>query len=270
MPAPDRIADILDADHRLLCAAVREAGALALSYFGSDVAHWKKAGDSPVSEADLAVDRLLHDQLLSARPDYGWLSEETADDRRRLACRDVFIIDPIDGTRAFLKGKPHFTVCAALVRDGRPVAAAVYNPALDQFFDAIAGGGSRLNGAPIRVSSRAALPGCRMASHAPMFKHPAWSLPWPDMEVIERNSVAYRLALVASGEVDAALALSGKSDWDIAAAELIVAEAGGTFTRHDGRAFVYNGDSTRHPSVMAANPALHAKLLERVGALNIS
>lgn len=277
MPAPDGPPCAqLARDHAVMRAAVKDAGALALTYFKTDLKKWHKTSNDPVTEADIAIDRLLCDRLMTARPDYGWLSEETEDDRSRIEREHVWIVDPIDGTRAFLKGKPHFTICAALVRHGKSIAGVVFNPATDEFFEAVAGGGARLNGAPIRVSKCGEISGCRMMAYDHTFKHPRWSetslpealsKPWPDMEIIERNSVAYRFALVASGAADAALVLSAKNDWDLAAPDLIVREAGGRFTGHDGGAFVYNKNFTRHRSVLAAGPRLYEALYARVGHL---
>ena len=267
MPVPD-------GDFVLLKEAVRDAGALAMRYFGTDLRKWSKDADnSPVTEADIAVNDLLQARLTSARPEYGWLSEETEDDAIRLSRRLTFIVDPIDGTRTFARGQPHFVVSVALVADGRPVIAALFNPATDEFFDAAIGGGARLNGRSIHVSNRSEIEGCRIAAFAPMFKHPGWSRagipPWPEMDILERNSVAYRIALVACGMADAALALNGKSDWDLAAADLIVTEARGCMTTHDGRPFTYNRESTRHRSLLVAGPALHDAMLARLGAIRL-
>lgn len=258
------------ADHAVLCDAVREGGALALSYFKADPEHWEKKKGDPVSEADIAVNHLLSAKLTRAQPSYGWLSEETEDDARRLSRSRVWVVDPIDGTRAFLKGKPHFTVCGALVEEGRPVAAAVFNPATDEFFEALLGQGARLNGQPISVTDCDEIAGCRMVAFGPMFKHPAWPTPWPEMEIIDRNSVAYRLALVAGGMADAAMALNAKNDWDIAAADLLVHEAGGRLTGHKGELLYYNSEAARHPSLVAAGPVLHGALLERVQGLELA
>lgn len=228
-----------------------------------------KSGDSIVTEVDIAVNDQLHKDLALMRPGYGWLSEETEDDAGRLSRTRVWVVDPIDGTRAFAKGKPHFAVSVALVEDGRPVLAALFNPATDEFFEAVAGGGATLNGNSIRAGTRAEIEGARMAAHGPMFRHPAWPEPWPAMEIIERNSVAYRIALVACNAADAALALNTKNDWDLAAADLILTEAGGRFTSHDGKALVYNRELPRHRSMLAAGPNLYDALLARVGALTL-
>ena len=143
------------ADLVLLEESVREAGKIARSFFGGTYKRWDKGKGNPVTEADLAVDKFLGEHLRAARPGYGWLSEETEDDAARLTAPAVFVVDPIDGTVAFMKNKPHFTICAGVVIDGAPVAGAVYNPITDECFTAHAGGGASLNGSPIVVSARA-------------------------------------------------------------------------------------------------------------------
>lgn len=253
----------------LLNEAVREAGRIALTYYQTKLKTWMKDGDSIVTEADIAVNDQLQKALAHARPAYGWLSEETEDDAGRLSRTRVWVVDPIDGTRAFAKGKPHFTISVALVENGRPVLAALFNPATDEFFEAETGAGALLNGRAIRPGQRREIAGARMAAHGPMFKHPAWPTPWPEMEIIERNSVAYRIALVACDAADAAIALNGKNDWDIAAADLILTESGGRFTSHDGKIFLYNREITRHRSLLAAGPEMYEALFERLGALKL-
>ena len=268
MPAHDASADLA-----LIEQAVRGAGEIAKRYFGGEYKRWDKGKGQPVTEADLAVDKFLHETLIAARPDYGWLSEETEDDAARLVREFVFVVDPIDGTIAFLKGRPHFTICVAIVCDGRPIAGAVFNPILDECFTAIEDGGSHLNGAPIHVSVRTELEGCRMLGDRAMLEHPAWSrapnTPWPAMEIETRNSIAYRMALVANGTFDAMLALSAKHDWDMAAADVILREAGGVVTTHDGAVPRYNGTQPIQPSIVAAGPALHARILERVSHIKL-
>ena len=266
MPAPE-------SDLALLEEAVREAGKIARRFYGGTFKKWNKAAGSPVTEADIAVDRFLTETLRSARPDYGWLSEETEDDPARLSAARVFIVDPIDGTLAFVKNRPHFTICAGVVENGRPIAGVVYNPIAEECFRARAGGGAELNGAPIHASARKDVEGCRMLGDKPMFALPGWSeppnIPWPAMEIETRSSIAYRVALVASGQFDAMLALTAKHDWDLAAADIILTEAGGKLTTHDGRVLRYNGTEAIQPSVVGAGPALHAELLKRVGHLNL-
>ena len=249
MPEPD--------DLRLLEDAVRAGGDIARKFYGGDYKRWSKDGGSPVTEADLAVDKSLSKTLTSARPDYGWLSEESADDPARLSRSHVFVVDPIDGTIAFLKNRPHFTICTAVVVDGRPCYGAIYNPISDELYSAQAGGGARRNGAPIHVSARAALEECAMLGDRTQLT----CAPWPAMHVQNRNSVAYRLMLVADGSADASVALSAKRDWDLAAADVILGEAGGLLTDAQGAKLRYNRASTIQPSLVAANPALHAEII---------
>ena len=252
-------------DHVLLTDAVAEAGAVAMRYFRTKVARWEKKPGDPVSEADYAVNDFLMKRLRDARPGYGWLSEESEDDPGRLEASRVWVVDPIDGTRAFLKGKPEFTISAALVADGRPIAAAVFNPATGELFDALSGAGARLAGEAIWVRDHADSAGLRLLASRRTFEAHRWVRSLPGARFYALGSIAYRLALVASGKFDAALSLSAKSDWDIAAAHLLVTEAGGRITAADGTSFVYNRADVRHPSAIAAGPALHARLLEVIG-----
>jgi myo-inositol-1(or 4)-monophosphatase len=255
-------------DLALIEASVREAGSIARSYFGGSYKKWDKGKGDPVTEADLAIDKFLREAFAAARPEYGWLSEESEDDPRRLTTGFTFIVDPIDGTVAFLKQRPHFTVSVALVRDGLPVVGVVFNPMTEECFTAIAGEGAAMNGARIHASDAHEVAHCRMLGDRTMFARQEWNTPpltpWPPMEIETRGSIAYRLALVAEGRFDAALALTGKRDWDLAAGDLIVREAGGIVSTHKGEPMRYNGRQTVQPSVVAAAPRLHPLLIDRV------
>ena len=244
-------------DLRLLEDTVRQAGNIARNFYGGDYKRWSKEGGSPVTEADLAVNAFLREHLTAARPDYGWLSEESADDPARLAKATVFIIDPIDGTVAFLKNRPHFTICAAIVTQGRPGCGVVYNPISEELYSARKGGGAHRNGLPIHVAKRAVLEGCAMLGDRTCFAQP----PWPPLHVQNRNSVAYRLVLVADGSADASVSLTAKRDWDLAAADIILQEAGGILSDTRGETLVYNGAVTKQASLVAANPVLHAEIV---------
>ena len=256
-------------DLDLILEAAREAGALAVSAREKGLKVWSKDGGSPVTDADLAVDALLKDRLMAARPSYGWLSEETADDPARLATTRQFVVDPIDGTAAYLKGKPWFSVSIAVVENGRPIAGVVLAPALDETYAATTGAGATLNGAPIKPSAATGLDGAAMLGDAKMFAYPGWPTPWPSMRVESRNSIAYRLCLVASGDFDAAIALSSKNEWDLAAGDLICAEAGAVLVDHRGRGFTYNRPNPLLPSVVCANKALAPLILSRVGHIDL-
>lgn len=268
MPAPDTAADLA-----LLQSIVREAGGIARAFFGGSYKQWDKGKGNPVTEADIAVNRFLLESLRAARPDYGWLSEETDDNPERLTAETIFVVDPIDGTIAFMKGRPHFTISVAVVCNGRSVAGVVFNPILDEMFAARVGAGASLNDEPIHVSGQTDIENCRMVADAGMFRHPAWNnppnRPWPQMHIENRNSIAYRLALVAAGQWDAMMALSSKRDWDVAAGDLILTEAGGIVTTHEGAPLRYNRPETVLPSIVGANPVLHARLLERVGHIRL-
>ena len=257
-----------EADLDLIREAALEAGRLALDARANGLKIWSKPGGSPVTDADIAVDTLLKLRLLTARPGYGWLSEETADDLARLNSPRLFVVDPIDGTAAYLKNKPWFTVCIAVVRDGRPCAGVVYAPELDEMYEATLGGGARLNGQPIRPSDRTQLADAAMLGDARMFADPRWPQPWPPMRIESRNSVAYRAVLVAAGTFDATLALSCKNDWDLAAADLICREAGACIGDHRGRPFVYNRPAPMQRSLLCAAPGLCELILARVGHID--
>lgn len=246
-------------------AIVREAGALALKFFREGAEVWDKGGNlGPVTEADLAVDAFLKDRLSALLPEAAWLSEETEDDPARLGASLVWIVDPIDGTRAFVKHKPYFAVSAALIENGAPVLGAVFAPALDELFEARKGAGAKLNGKPIKVGARRDIAGARLIAYRSLLDSKRWSEPWPEVETAMFNSIAYRMTLVADGRFDASVTLNPKSDWDIAAADLIVTEAGGVTTDSDGRAALYNAPDPRHRTVVTANPVLHAALLEKI------
>ncbi len=262
MPEPDYAADTA-----LLEEAVRQGGTLAKTFLAGENRARSKQDGSPVSDADLAVDRFLNQRLRAARPEYGWLSEESEDDLARLSAKRVFVVDPIDGTVAFLKGKPHFTICAAVVENEIPIAAAVYNPLTEECFTAARSAGARLNGKPIRVSNRDRLEGCRMlASKTSLRNSCRGGAPWPAMAVETPNSIAYRIALVACGAFDAAMTLSATHDWDLAAADLIVREAGGFISSHGGSALRFNRAAVVQPPVVAAGRALYEAILSRIVA----
>ncbi len=256
-------------DLDLIADAAAEAGALAVKLFAAGLEIEKKSDGTPVTDADLAVDRLLKARLTAARPDYAWLSEETADNTDRLSARRLFIVDPIDGTRAYMRGKPWWAVCIAVVEDGRPVAGVVYAAALDERYQALEGEGATLNGRPIHASKTTALEGCRMLGDAKMFAHPAWRTPWPPMTIESRNAVAYRMALVASGQDDAAVALSSKSEWDIAAAALIATEAGAVVSDHKGKAFAFNTPKAKARSLICAAPGVYSLILARTSPIDL-
>lgn len=257
----------LHSDLALLEAVAREAGALAKTFFDkSNLSTWEKSENHPVSEADIAVNELIFDRLLSARPAYGWLSEESPRDRHGGAGERTWIVDPIDGTRAFIKGDPYWCIGLGLLQAGKAIAGIVHAPILGQSFAALKGAGATLNGTAIQVSTRTELAGCRMIGSAQMFAHPAWPEKWPDMDLVlpKPNATLLRMCHVASGQSDATIALAQKSDWDLAAGEIIVSEAGGLATTHLGEAFLYNRDEPAQRSLLVSGKGLHSLLVERM------
>lgn len=253
------------ADLALLADAARRAGAMAMGYFRQSPEVWTKGDSSPVSEADLAVDRFLAEHLGGARPDYGWLSEESVDDPARLARRRIFTVDPIDGTRAFVRGDEDWTVSLAIVEDGRPIAAAVFCPPRGELFLARRGGGAHLNGALVTTSGATSLAGARVGGPKGFVRSAAFAAAGVEPVPLV-HSLAYRLSLVAAGRLDAAAASSKACDWDLAAADLLVHEAGGRLTDLGGQSVTYNRESVRHPPLVAATPAVHDAIAELLKA----
>jgi myo-inositol-1(or 4)-monophosphatase len=242
----------------VLAAASREGGELALKKFRSPFRTWTKGNASPVSEVDIAVDELLRDRLGSAFPDYGWLSEESVDDPARLNKQRVWIVDPIDGTRAFISGREDWVISAALVEAGRPIAGALYAPVADALYLAEQGRGMTLNGVATAPSTGADVAGARASGPQRLLdllvKAGAHATP-------KVHSLALRLAHVATGVLDVAFAGRNSHDWDIAAADIIVREAGGELTTLDGAPVVYNRPSPVHEALVATGSARQAALL---------
>ena len=243
---------------RLACA-VREAGALALQTFRGQLVSWTKGASSPVSEADIAVDALLRERLLNIR-DAGWLSEETEDDPARLRRDEVWVVDPIDGTRAYLAGSPEWVIAAALVCAGRPVVAALYAPVSDELFLSVAGGGATVNGTRIAASSGDQLAGATFSGAKRRLD--SLAAIEPGIATVPRiPSLALRLARVATGAIDGTFTAPNSRDWDLAAADLLVHEAGGRITTLTGQSLIYNRPDPVHGALVAAGRARHARLL---------
>jgi myo-inositol-1(or 4)-monophosphatase len=253
--------DRLARDAALLRDGVREAGALALSLFRTELKNWTKGASSPVSEADIRVNDLLESRLRSATPDYGWLSEESVDDDARLGKRLVWIVDPIDGTRGYLAGREDWCVSVALVEDATPVLAAVFVPASDEFFFAMRGQGAALNDVPVCAAAGTELDFSRVAGPKPLVERLSRS--GDDIVLHPRiGSLALRLCRVAQGSLDAAFAGGQSRDWDLAAANLIVQEANGRMTALSGDTILYNRREVTHGVLVAAGRDRHARIVE--------
>ena len=268
-----RASDVDINDLHLLQEVVTEAASIAYRHFGSkSLKVWDKSIDNPVSEADLEVNEYMRRKLMSARPAYGWLSEETTLSDHRRDQDKVWVLDPIDGTKAFISGSPFWCIGAGLVERGVPKVAIVAAPALDQCYTAVKHGGARCNGEIIRVSDQSCIQGCRMVATEEMFSHKSWPETWPEM-VFARpkpNATLLRLCAVASGEWDAAMALWRKSDWDLAPGRLIVEEAGGLATTHLGEHYRFNQLIPAQRSLLSAGTKLHSLLRARVDHVKLS
>ena len=248
-------------DLELMVAAAREAGALAFQYFRKGARNWNKPDDSIVTEADIAVDKLLIERLTAARPDYGWLSEEHPDDGSRVGAARTFIADPIDGTRAFVDGGDEWVVSLGLVAGETPVAGVLFNPVRDEVWTALAGEGAWCGATRLTVSGAGDPKTARVVASRKALRQAG--LAEADVNVDRRfmKSLANRLAQVAAGAVDAALATANSADWDLAAALLIVQEAGGRVTDYRGEPVRLNQHSIRHPAFVSAGPRLHGEIL---------
>lgn len=253
-------------DFSLLKEAVLKAGAMALEGLGkADLKTWLKRGVEPVSEVDLAINNYLKETLLGARPDYGWLSEESTDTPARLAKKFVWVVDPVDGTRAYIRGAEDFSICVALLEDGRPIISVIFAPARDEFYSAQKNQGAFLNRRQIQVSPTTEISGMKLQGDAGYFTNPKrWQTPWPDMAFGKYQSFALRIVSVACGVFDAAISARPKSEWDVAAADLILTEAGGICCDGAGEAFCYNQKNTRLAEIVASTPALLPEILNRL------
>lgn len=251
-------------DTALLEEAAREAGEIATGFWREDPQVWDKGGDDPVSEADYAVDTHLKQRLLAARPDYGWVSEETEDDPSRLGAERVFIVDPIDGTRSFVKGDKTWAHSLAVAEKGRVIAACVFLPVREKMYLGTKGAGATLNGAAIRASDRKALKGASVLSPKVSFRPDFWRGAPPDVTRHFRPSLAYRLALVAEGRYDAMLTLRPAWEWDIAAGALIAEEAGAKVADRHGAALSFNSPGRQTAGVVTGGGHVAQALLDQL------
>jgi myo-inositol-1(or 4)-monophosphatase len=253
-------------DLALLTDAARAAGDIALRYWNNAPLAWEKGDQGPVTEADIAVNDMLKAELRRARPDYGWLSEESPDDAARLECDHVFIIDPIDGTRAFIAGERNFSHSLAVAYRGQVVAGAVYLPAKDQLFTASLDGPALCDGQPIAPTQTLLAGDPKILTPKANLDSDFWQGPAPVFRRSFRTSLAYRLCLVAQGRHDGMMSFRNTWEWDIAAGSLIASRAGARVTDGHGQPLRFNNPSPQTPGVLAAGPALHAELVARLKA----
>lgn len=252
-------------DLHLLTAAATQAAVIALRYWKRDLQIWDKGQElGPVTEADLAVNDYLKSELRSARPDYGWLSEETPDDTARLSHQRVFIVDPIDGTRAFIAGEDNFAISLAVAEAGEVIAGVVILPAKHRIYSAQKGALAFCNGSPLQVSPRETLAQARVLATKDNMSAQHWPGGVPELQRSFRTSLAYRLCLVAEGRYDGMLSFRPTWEWDIAAGSLIASCAGARVSDQHGQDLRFNRPEARSAGVIAANPPLHQSLRDRL------
>lgn len=251
----------LSREHEVLHAAIREAGEAVLRIAASGFETHDKGHQDPVTTADLEANRILERRLLEEFPDHGWFSEETHDDRSRLERDRVWIVDPVDGTREFVKGIPEYCVSVALVEAEQPILGAIFNPASGELFSAEHGKGVLLNGVSVRADHPVAARLCLVASRSETGRGQFDPIE-PLAEVRVVGSIAYKHALVAAGEADAVISLSPKNEWDIVAGVLMVREGGGEVTDLAGDPLAFNQPETRVNGVIAASGAAYPRAVE--------
>ena len=252
----------LQADLNLLIAAAQEGADIAMRYFRKDPKVSWKEGFSPVTEADFAVDDFLKRTLLEARPSYGWLSEETVDSNERLSAKRTFVVDPIDGTRAFIEGKDVWCVSIAVVENNRSIAGVLNCPARAETYIASVGQGAFLNGG--RLAPREKPSEIKFSGAKSLFsKLPAtWSMP---VRIVPHvPSLAYRLAMIASGALDGTFVKPNSHDWDLAAADLILSESGGTLCNMEGVHPLFAKEDPAHGILLAGSNHVIEEMLRVV------
>jgi myo-inositol-1(or 4)-monophosphatase len=258
------------ADLELAWAAAAAAGDLAMRAFGSDHVIRHKAADQPVTATDTAVDLLLRDLLQSARPEYGWLSEETADAPDRLRQHRVWIVDPIDGTRAYIDGEAEFSISIGLAEAGVPQVGVVHAPALGETYWAVRGAGAWRGpvGASVRLGVRAWSAGERATVLASRTDRRSGRLSGVEAVASVRatGSTAYKIARVAAGLEHGYATPAQRSEWDVCAAALLIEEAGGVITDGAGRPLDFNRPAPHHTGIVAAGSGFHPTLLDALGA----
>jgi myo-inositol-1(or 4)-monophosphatase len=252
----------LKAAHDLAVSAAKEAGAAIAGFYESEYSLKDKGGgDNPLTDADLASDRILEDRLKGAFPGTGWLSEETGDDKSRLDCEFCWIVDPLDGTREFTLGIPEFAVSVALIQGDRAVVGVLYNPITQELFSGIVGQGAWYNGQPCRTSDKADLDGARVVCSRSEMKK-GWFDAWKDqLTLTPTGSVAYKFGLVGAGLAEATFTNKPRNAWDLAGGVAIVEAAGGRCSDRHGQRYRFNQDKPLKDGVCGTNGASHEAIL---------
>ncbi|HSE57068.1 MAG TPA: 3'(2'),5'-bisphosphate nucleotidase CysQ [Nitrospiraceae bacterium] len=257
----------MEREQAVLCETVIEAGQRALHLASAGFETMTKSDSSPVTSADLEVNRMLEKALLDAFPEDGWLSEESPDSQRRLSKPRVWVVDPIDGTRAFMKGRPHFVISVALIELGRVVLGAIYNPSTGELFTAARGNGTRLNGNAVRADAPAS-PRLSLLVNPYEFERGRFKAIADTVDCRPLGSIAYSLALVASGAAAATITFERENEWDVAAGAILIEEAGGSISDLHRRAFRFNQTVPAFEGTIAASSEARAAIQELLHQLH--
>ena len=244
--------------------ALYVAGQIAIDFESAEIKHWYKSKSQPVTDADIEINLYLKKFFREHTPDYGWLSEESEDDKSRLKKKPFWCLDPIDGTRSFISGKPEYTISLALLIESQPILGMIYNPRTNEMFMAERENGAFCNKKKIKVSNKRKIDDCSIAISSSEQKKIQNHKILKELKTVKMGSIAYKIALVAKGEIDIALSFTRKSDWDLAAASLIIEEAGGIISKIDGSKINYNTEKLKISSVFASNQIIHSNLLSKI------
>ncbi len=249
-----------------LTRIIKHCGDMARNARTHKLVAWEKADSTPVTEADIAIDKYLQETLMAMKPDYGWLSEESEDNLNRLNAQHLWVVDPIDGTRAYARGDDDYCISIGLLENNKPILGMLYVPDHDDLYLAIKGQGSFKNGKTLSMPSLDSLRDKTMIGDGDYFKSArTWPTPWPDsMNYEQANSLALRHAWVAEGKGDVVVTANPKCDWDLAAASLIITEAGGHSGDHQGADYQFNQENPRHFPVVACHQDLLASVEKRL------
>tara|TARA_Y100000991_G_C21914698_1_gene323881 strand:+ start:144 stop:929 length:786 start_codon:yes stop_codon:yes gene_type:complete len=242
--------------------AVYDAGEIASKFNHNNIKHWYKSKNQPVTEADIEINSYLKKFFEKHTPEIGWLSEETKDDYSRFKKKGFWCLDPIDGTRSFIHGKPEFAISLALVFNSKPIFGIIFNPKTNEMFFAEKGSGAFCNKKKISVRIKKIIENIAI-SNSEAKKIQEYEI-FNKLSIVKMGSIAYKIALVAKGEIDIAVSFTNKNDWDLAAASLILEEAGGKISNIQGELIKYNTKSLRIPSVIACNKIVHCNVIEKI------
>ena len=249
---------------KLVFDAVKYVGIIALDYENKELKHWYKSKSQPVTDADIKINSYLKKFLKEITPNFGWLSEESIDDGSRLEKNTFWCLDPIDGTRSFIAKKPEYTISLALVVKSQPIFGVIYNPRTKELFSAEKAKGAYCNAKKLKVNNKKYLEDCNLAISQSEYKKINKYFLYEKSKIITMGSIAYKIALVAKGNIDITLSLTQKSDWDLAAASLILEEAGGVITQKNGDPINYNTNKLSVSSVIATNKTIHKNLVHQI------